>query len=137
MGVIPLDYDDLVLIERGPGYRFLESSRMASMKKWQHERVVRPAAGGCELRDTVRFEMRSPLGIIPGATGTAIRLFARIFDIVIGEQRFSSAGADPSRTAREHRPTDCEERLFAEIRSDAVARLRDRSRANLWDPEIR
>lgn len=79
LGVIPFDYDDLVLIERGPGFRFLESSRMASMKSWQHERVVRPAAGGCELRDTVRFQLRSPLRIVPGATGIAIRLVARIF----------------------------------------------------------
>ena len=79
LGVIPFDYDDLVLIERGPGFRFLESSRMASMKRWQHERVVRPAAGGCELRDTVRFELRSPLGVLPAATGIAIRLVARIF----------------------------------------------------------
>lgn len=79
LGVIPFEYDDLVLIERGPGLRFLESSRMASMKSWQHERVVRPEAGGCELRDTVRFELRSPLGIVPGVTGIAIRLVARIF----------------------------------------------------------
>jgi hypothetical protein len=79
LGMIPFDCDNLVLVERGPGFRFLESSSMASMKKWQHERAVHAVERGCELTDTVRFELRWPLAFLPGATKIALMLVAAIF----------------------------------------------------------
>jgi ligand-binding SRPBCC domain-containing protein len=64
-GVIPVDYDDLGLAEVGPGYRFLERSTMASMRRWEHERSVEPAGeNDCEVSDRVAFELRRPLGAI-------------------------------------------------------------------------
>ncbi len=74
-GVIPFDYDDLTLVERGPGMRFLERSPMGSMRLWEHERTVTPREGGqCEVRDRLTFAPR-----VPGAGGLARRLVDRIF----------------------------------------------------------
>ena len=59
LGVIPFDYDDITLVERGPGMRFLERSPMGSMRLWQHERVVEPRGdGGCAITDRLTFEPR-------------------------------------------------------------------------------
>ena len=57
-GVLPIDYDDLTLVELEPGRRFLERSPMLSQRLWQHERTVDPIPGGCVVRDTVHFEPR-------------------------------------------------------------------------------
>lgn len=57
-GVIPVDYDDLVLVEIESGRRFLERSSMLTQRLWEHERVIEPVAGGCIVRDRVRFEPR-------------------------------------------------------------------------------
>jgi hypothetical protein len=37
LGVIPFDYDDLVLAEREQHRRFLESSSTLTMSRWEHE----------------------------------------------------------------------------------------------------
>ena len=37
---VPLDYDDLTIVQLEPGRRFLERSSMRSMRVWQHERVL-------------------------------------------------------------------------------------------------
>jgi hypothetical protein len=66
LGVIPVDYDDLVLAERGPGLRFLERSQLLTMRRWQHEREVVPLGETCELVDRLTFEPRFPLSAIPG-----------------------------------------------------------------------
>ena len=58
-GLVPIDYDDLTLIELEPGRRFLERSPMLTQREWQHERVVEPAAGGSVLTDRVRFVPRA------------------------------------------------------------------------------
>jgi ligand-binding SRPBCC domain-containing protein len=61
-GVLPVDYDDVTLVELTPGRRFLERSPMLTQRLWEHEREVVPeAAGGCLVRDRVRFEPRSRL----------------------------------------------------------------------------
>jgi ligand-binding SRPBCC domain-containing protein len=74
-GVLPIDFDDVTIVERGPGHRFLERSPMGSMRFWEHERTVTPRGPGeCEVRDRLTFEPR-----IPGAGGLARRLIARIF----------------------------------------------------------
>lgn len=57
-GWLPIEYDDLVLVEVEPGRRFLERSSMLSQRVWEHERVVDPAPGGCTLTDRVRFVPR-------------------------------------------------------------------------------
>jgi len=57
--VIPFDYDDLTLVERGPGRRFLERSPMGSMRSWQHERVVEERGeGACAVTDRLTFAPR-------------------------------------------------------------------------------
>jgi ligand-binding SRPBCC domain-containing protein len=80
-GVIPVDYDDLSLAELEPGRRFLERSSLASMRRWQHERIVEPAGDGCLVIDRLAFELRRPLAWLPGshrlAAATVSRLFAR------------------------------------------------------------
>jgi predicted GNAT family N-acyltransferase/ligand-binding SRPBCC domain-containing protein len=65
LGVFPFDWDDLVIAELEPGRRFLERSRMFSMRTWQHERSVEPAAGRTAVTDRLRWEPRS---LIPPAT---------------------------------------------------------------------
>jgi len=77
--VIPVDYDDLTLVERGPGLRFLERSQLASARSWEHEReIVAVSDEKCEITDRVRFEPRAPLRIIGGAA-IAARIIARLF----------------------------------------------------------
>jgi hypothetical protein len=60
-GVLPIDFDDLTLVRLDPGIGFLEQSRMLSQRRWEHERVIEPAAGGCTVTDRVRYEPRIPL----------------------------------------------------------------------------
>jgi hypothetical protein len=75
-GVFPIDYDDICIVEVGPGYRFLERSQMMSSSTWEHERVVAEAAPGtCRIKDRVRFTPRwQPLG--PVLRWFVPRLFA-------------------------------------------------------------
>jgi hypothetical protein len=75
LGFIPFDYDDVTLIERGPGMRFLERSPMGSMRLWQHERFVEPRGeASCAITDRLTFEPK-----IRGAGGLARPLVERIF----------------------------------------------------------
>lgn len=57
-GLLPVDYDDVTLVELEDGRRFLERSPMMSMRLWEHERTVEPVAGGCTVTDRVRFQPR-------------------------------------------------------------------------------
>ena len=67
-GVIPVDYDDLCVVELEPPRRFLERSEMAALSVWEHERTIEPLpGGGCRVTDRLGFELRSPLARIPGA----------------------------------------------------------------------
>jgi ligand-binding SRPBCC domain-containing protein len=73
-GVLPVDYDDITLVERGPGMRFLERSPMGSMRFWEHERTVTARGDGeCEVRDRLTFEPRLPAG--PVARAIVDRVF--------------------------------------------------------------
>jgi hypothetical protein len=68
LGLIPVDYDDLCLVERGPGMRFLERSKLGTARLWQHEReVVATGEESCEVTDRLAIELRSPLRMIGGA----------------------------------------------------------------------
>ncbi len=78
-GALPVDYDDLALAERGPGLRFLERSRLASMRSWQHERIVEPVGEGYEITDRLTFELRRPLAAIPGSSRMARAIVAWLF----------------------------------------------------------
>lgn len=78
-GVLPVDFDDLRLVERGPGMRFLERSRLGSARAWQHEReVVAMGPGECEIVDRLEIELRAPLRAIGGAA-VARRLIRALF----------------------------------------------------------
>jgi ligand-binding SRPBCC domain-containing protein len=57
-GLIPFDYDDLILVGLDPGRRFLERSSMLSQRVWEHERTLEPAGAGCLITDRVSWEPR-------------------------------------------------------------------------------
>ncbi len=58
-GILPVDYDDLTLVELEPGHRFLERSQLLTQRSWEHERTLTPVAGGCILEDRLRFVPRA------------------------------------------------------------------------------
>ena len=60
LGVVPFDWDDMVLVELERGRRFLERSSMLSLRVWEHERVVEPVAEGSLVTDRLAWETRSP-----------------------------------------------------------------------------
>ena len=79
-GLIPVDYDDLCLAERGPGMRFLERSQLGSARHWQHERAVLAAGDDeCEITDRLELELRAPLRAI-GGTRVAERVVRALFE---------------------------------------------------------
>ncbi len=64
LGLLPVEYDDVVFVEVEPGRRFLERSSMWTQRVWEHERTVEAQAGGSRITDRVRFEPRLP-GLAP------------------------------------------------------------------------
>jgi ligand-binding SRPBCC domain-containing protein len=65
---LPVEYDDLCLVGRGPGMRFVERSRMASARSWRHEReVVALGDDTCEITDRLELEPRAVLQAVGGA----------------------------------------------------------------------
>ena len=65
-GVLPIDYDDLTIVAMGPGYRFLERSRMMSASVWEHERSVEAmGSDSCRVTDRVSYTPRwRPFGLV-------------------------------------------------------------------------
>ena len=61
LGVLPIDYDDITLVELDPPHGFLERSSMLSNRVWEHRRTIEPAEGGCVLTDAIRYEPRLPV----------------------------------------------------------------------------
>lgn len=58
-GVVPFDYDHLMIAELEPGAWFREESTMLSMKRWAHERILTSLPDGrTEVRDRIAFEPR-------------------------------------------------------------------------------
>lgn len=57
-GFLPIEYDDVSLIEVIPGQKFYERSSLMSQKIWEHERSLSPLLNGCEITDTIRFSPR-------------------------------------------------------------------------------
>ena len=74
-GVLPVDYDDLVLVRLEPGRGFLERSRMLSQRVWEHERTLSDDGAGCVVTDRVRFEPRVP--VLAGAQRALLRAIFR------------------------------------------------------------
>jgi hypothetical protein len=58
LGLLPVDYDEITIVEFEPGRRFLERSRMFTQAVWQHERTVESCAGGCTITDRIDFSPR-------------------------------------------------------------------------------
>ena len=73
-GVLPVDYDDLTIVELEPGRRFLERSPMLTQRLWTHERIVEPRAGGCSLTDRISFEPK-----IPAFADAQLPIFRAVF----------------------------------------------------------
>jgi len=59
-GLIPVDFDDITLVELEPGHGFYEVSSLFSMREWRHRRSVMPAAHGCVVRDELAGVPRWP-----------------------------------------------------------------------------
>jgi ligand-binding SRPBCC domain-containing protein len=79
-GVIPVDFDDLCLVELEPGRRFRERSRTLAFSLWQHERTVEAiGAGACRISDRLSFELRRGLAWAPGAARLARAIVAGLF----------------------------------------------------------
>lgn len=73
LGFVPFDWSDLALAELEPGHRFVERSRMGSMRSWQHIRTIEPSGGGCILTDELCFEPRWPVMLAKAIVGLAFR----------------------------------------------------------------
>jgi len=74
LGVLPVDYDDLTIVELEPGRRFLERSQMFTMRVWQHERLVAPEGSGTRVTDRLTF---TPRRAVPKAL--AVRVVRLLF----------------------------------------------------------
>ncbi|CUU59942.1 hypothetical protein Ga0074812_13366 [Parafrankia irregularis] len=81
LGFLPFDYDNLVIAECEPGRRFLETSTMLSMRRWEHERTLEPGNAGTRtvVHDRVTFELRQPLARLPGLDATLASVVSKVF----------------------------------------------------------
>ncbi len=57
-GVVPIDRHAFGTLDLGPERKFVETSTSWINRHWRHERVVAPAAGGCEIVDSIDFAPR-------------------------------------------------------------------------------
>jgi ligand-binding SRPBCC domain-containing protein len=73
-GVLPIDWDDITLVELDPPAGFRERSSMLSQRVWEHERTLEQTSDGCVLTDRIGYEPRIAL---PDAVLGA--LFSRVF----------------------------------------------------------
>jgi ligand-binding SRPBCC domain-containing protein len=60
-GLIPIDFDEITLVEIDRGRGFVERSRMLSQRDWEHVRTVRPLDGGSLVTDAIAWEPRLPI----------------------------------------------------------------------------
>ncbi|HEY3095308.1 MAG TPA: hypothetical protein VGK05_00565, partial [Acidimicrobiia bacterium] len=68
-----------VLVERGPGFRFLERSSTLTARTWQHERTVSPRGSSCELVDRVVVELRPAVARVARAAAVHQSVVEKIF----------------------------------------------------------
>jgi ligand-binding SRPBCC domain-containing protein len=79
-GFLPLDFDDLMIAEIGPGMRFVERSKLGSARSWQHQReVVATDEESCELTDTLTVVPRAPISALR-ADRLVERIVGSVFD---------------------------------------------------------
>ena len=60
-GILPFDYDHLLIRSIEPGRGFHEDSTMLTQRRWVHRRRLEPVAEGTRVTDQVEFEPRLPL----------------------------------------------------------------------------
>jgi len=60
-GVIPVEYDDITVVEMIPEQKFVEVSTMCTQKVWRHERRFTQVSEVCEVTDQVTFEPKLKL----------------------------------------------------------------------------
>ncbi len=78
--VLPVDYDDLCLVELEPGRRFLERSKTLSFAVWQHERTIEPEGErSCRVTDRLGFELKRGVAWIPGFSAVASAVVGFLF----------------------------------------------------------
>jgi hypothetical protein len=98
-GLFPVDYDDLTIAEIDPPHRFLERSRMLTIDPWEHERTIRAAGATTSLlTDRLRFRLRRPLRVVPGADRLASAVVGAIFRH--RHRRLAKLYGDPHRPMR-------------------------------------
>jgi ligand-binding SRPBCC domain-containing protein len=61
LGLIPIDYDEINVVELESGRGFVERSRMLSQRAWEHVRTIEPVSGGSVITDRVAWEPRLPI----------------------------------------------------------------------------
>jgi ligand-binding SRPBCC domain-containing protein len=61
LGLIPIDYDEINVVELDSGRGFVERSKMLSQRAWEHIRTIEPDAGGSVITDRVAWEPRLPI----------------------------------------------------------------------------
>jgi ligand-binding SRPBCC domain-containing protein len=52
-GLVPVDFDDITLVELEPDRGFYEVSRLLTMGEWRHRRTLSPTTEGCAVKDAV------------------------------------------------------------------------------------
>jgi ligand-binding SRPBCC domain-containing protein len=72
-GVIPFDYDRLVIAELRHGRGFDEQSTMLSMRRWRHQRDLTPAGEQTLVSDRLTFELRTLLRFLTPVVAAGIR----------------------------------------------------------------
>ncbi len=78
LGIVPVDFDDLTIVELEPGRAFREESTMLSARRWRHERRLDAVPTGHTLvHDRLTFTPRLPGGLAASAQGRVVAaLFA-------------------------------------------------------------
>jgi hypothetical protein len=85
-GLLPVDYDDLRLVELEKPkegltpVRFQERSRTATFAVWSHERIVEPAGEReCTVTDRLEWELKPLFAKVPGADRLATAVVSFLF----------------------------------------------------------
>ena len=75
-GLVPFDYDHLMIEGFVEGRSFHERSTMLSMRRWEHERFLAPRDDGrTGVRDRVTFVARLPLRPLTPVLARVLRAF--------------------------------------------------------------
>lgn len=56
LGLIPIDYDEITIVEIFPGGGFQERSKMATNRIWAHKRTIVQEQAFCRITDEVEFQ---------------------------------------------------------------------------------